>query len=69
MNNKQAKENEFIYGNDVYMIIKEDGMGVLIMELPHPYKLTHKNYKRNQMRLFCGGFERERERDRLFLNF
>ena len=47
MNNKQAKENEFIYGNDVYMIIKEDGMGVLIKELPHPYKLTHKNYKRN----------------------
>ena len=42
MNNKQAKENEFIYGNDVYKIIKEDGMGV-----PHPYKLTHKDYKQN----------------------
>ena len=47
MNNKQAKENEFIYGNDVFKIIKEDGMGVLIKELPYPYKLTHKNYKRN----------------------
>ena len=25
MNNKQAKENEFIYGNDVYKIIKGVG--------------------------------------------
>ena len=37
---------------DVYKIIREDGMGVIIKELPHPYKLTHKNYKQKWMRLF-----------------
>ena len=41
MNNKQDRENDFIYGNDIYKIIREDEMGVVINELTHPYKLTH----------------------------
>ena len=40
---------------------KRGGMGVVIKELTHPYSLTHKDYKKKRMRLFCVGFPKEIE--------
>ena len=41
-------------------------MGLVIKKLTHPYSLTHKDYNKKGMRLFCVGFPRERERREIF---
>ena len=44
-------------------------MGVVTKELPHPYKLTHKNYKQKWMRPFLWWVSQREREERFFSKF
>ena len=50
--NINTESTSYISEYDVYKIVKENGMGVVIKKLPHPNKFTHKITSKKGVEVF-----------------